>query len=377
MIITFDELLSQRKSWNDLWFRGSATNPTALAEPLALWVKQFAPNAPFRAVVVQDGDRFVAALPLVGGRKAKVISAGTNPSNAWSLSGQLLVDETQPENVPIYLDAMVAGLWHLPFSILWLDHIRAESSEWTAFRDALKRARIPSQWFPRYSTAVEPLNGPYETLRTTWSKKSVSKLEKTFEKQYVAAGYAFGMLEDTDAVLAALPECFGLENRSWKGGGGGTMLQSGTADFYTETARLLAERGMMKLAVLRLKDELIAFKYCFQGKNTLFSQKTSYDPKYRDISPGQVLQLLLTRRFCDDPTVNHFDFVGEAGPHQMIWNSETKTNAQVVVPISVTGRAFFFLYDAAMPFVRRWKYGPLKKGAGDEGSTRPQSPDKS
>lgn len=362
-------LRQHAEKWDDLWRRSSVSHPGALAEPLAIWVEQFARNIPFRAVVVENPDRFLVALPLIGEKKGKLVSAGVNTSNSWNLSGQLIIDNTVEERIPVYLDVMIRGLKKLPFSILWLDYVRQDTLEWTAFREALVRNGVPSQWHERFLTAVFPLDGPFESMKSKWRKKATVKIRKLIEKQYAEKGYSFEILENEKEILDILPACFELEHHTWKGQVGGGIIRRGMESFYLSLAKYYAEHGLMKLAILRYGGELIAFNYCFTGKNTIYLQKTSYVSEYKDIWPGQVLQYLQNEQLSADPTMKFYDFVGEYRVNQGVWNAQKQANAQVVVPLNGLGRLFFTFYDTIMPRVRKWRdRKKMKESENSEGS---------
>ena len=354
IIDSIRKLRDRAADWDDLWMRSSVENPLAHAEPIALWMDRFAPDAPFQALTVQEGGRIVAALPLLGQRKAKIVSTGINPSNGWSHCGQLLVDWTNPEKPKEYLDALVCGFKKLPFSILWLDEIRFENPEWMLFREILPTRRIASQWLPRYHSATFSLTGTYEDLKATWKKKQISRLTRLFENEIHPKENAFDLIVDREQIMDILPQCFDLESKCWKGTEGGGIIKRGMVEYMTRLTKYFLSRECSRIAVLRQQGEMIVFKYCIQGKSTVYSQKTSYLLEYRGLSPGQILQFLMNRKLNADPTVCHFDFVGESGPHQLIWNSQERITGQIVLPANgIVGKTFYFLYDNVMPIVRK------------------------
>ena len=80
---TIAELRAAAPTWDDLWQRSDCTSPLAQAGPIADWLAHFAPADRFRALVVADAGRWLAALPLVERRMAGVLRAGALPCNAW------------------------------------------------------------------------------------------------------------------------------------------------------------------------------------------------------------------------------------------------------------------------------------------------------
>ncbi len=348
------ELREKKILWDDLWQRSSIASPLAQAELIAQWVDQFAPKNRFHALVVESQGRFLAALPLVETRKSKIISTGMNPSNAWSMCGQLLVDSQ--EDAKSIVDTLISGFRKLPFSILWLDFIRFDAPEWLLFRESLENRNIPSQWLPRYPTAVLQMSGSFEDAISTWNKKKVHEIRRRFKKYYPPDKFQFIQLRSEADVASHLHTCFELEHKGWKGADGGSILNRKMDAFMTKQAITLSKNGELTLFVLMFENKIIAYKYCFFAKNTVFTQKSSYDPNFREFAPGQVIQLLVNEELCRNDHITKFDFVGELMPNQRVWNPTECMNGQVVLPLNkLPGRLFFFLYDMIMPKIRKFK----------------------
>jgi hypothetical protein len=87
-----EELRAAAPAWDDLWRRSAAAFPTLRAELIAQWVEHFAPRAKFMAVAVEENGRFNTALPLLRHKIARVFRGGAFACNAWSSSGDLLLD---------------------------------------------------------------------------------------------------------------------------------------------------------------------------------------------------------------------------------------------------------------------------------------------
>lgn len=349
-----ERLRAEAEAWNALWERSDAASPLLRAETVALWKKRFEPNASFYGLVVESDGTFLAALPLVRKRKAKAFRAGMLTENDWSFCGDLLLDRTLPDrDKEAALSCLLDSLQRLPVDLLWLDPIRFDCPPWPLFRERLTAERRPAQWLARYQTAVVPLDRDRETLTASWHKREFGNIRRRFKKGAQAGAFRLDRSTAPERIKAVLPDCFRLEDKGWKGRDGGSILNHGLEDYYTEQAVLLAERGLFRLYTLYYEEKLIAFRYAPSAKGTVFSLKTSYDPDYRDLAPGQMLQWLMIDALIDEADIERLDFMGIAAPHQMIWNPELQTVGQLVLPVSWRGRLFFSLYDTVMPWIRR------------------------
>ena len=95
--------------------------------------------------------------------------------------------------------------------------------------------------------------------------------------------------EDVEELAEILQECFELEDRSWKGASGGSVLRTpGMIEFMTQEARLVADLGVLDLWLLKLDGKLIAFSYCHLSRGTCFMHKISFDPDFQDLAPGRL-----------------------------------------------------------------------------------------
>lgn len=357
IIDSLDSLKENALSWNSLWQRSDVSLPTLRAEMIDLWISWFASDKPFRALVVEaenDEDRrFVAAIPLYIERKLKFLRTGMLPSNDWSYCGDLLLDpDCATETV---LSLLLDHLKRLPIDLLWLDPIRFEQARWKAFRNVLEKTQRKSQLLLRYRTAVASVDGDREALLASWKKSEIGNIRRRFKKYYLSDSYRFEAITGSERIVRLLPDCFKLENAGWKGRDGGSIIGNRMESFYLEQAGRLSENGLFRLYLLYYENDLIAFRYCLVAKGTLCSLKTSYDPSRRDLAPGQIILWLIINQLIDDPEIDRLDFMGIAAPHQNVWNPELQAVGQCVLPISCTGKAFFFFYDRIMPLIRRYR----------------------
>src|SRR5438046_1006405 len=170
-----DELLNRAAAWDDLWRRSQVALPTLQAEPIALWLRQFAPGGGFRGFVVEKSGCFVAA--------RRLEELGTLELKSW-------------------IDA----------------------------------------------TDASPLAAQDSPL----------------------------------ALEAAVYRAFELENQTWKGDEGTSVLRTpGMLDYFVRQAELMARRGQLALHFLELDGQPIAFELGYFAKGTYFAHKGSYLPSHQ------------------------------------------------------------------------------------------------
>ena len=101
-------LRDSAEQWDDLWLRSDVTHPTAQASMIGNWLDHYLNAERFVAIVVSQGNRFLAALPLVTRTKGRVVPCMDVPGNEWSSAGQLMVDPAC--DIDAVCDALVAAL---------------------------------------------------------------------------------------------------------------------------------------------------------------------------------------------------------------------------------------------------------------------------
>jgi CelD/BcsL family acetyltransferase involved in cellulose biosynthesis len=344
-----EELRSFAAAWDDLWWRSDMAMPLARAELLAQWVEQFKPQAGFHALVVADGGKWIAALPLVSGRVAWMIPAGEMPCNDWAPCGDLLCDPSA--DVAAALDMLLAAVSDLPWPVLWLNEAMPETPRWQAFFQACERAKIASCYHERYRVGRVEIDKTWDEFQKQLPKEHRRKMKRVASQLESQGTLQLEMLSkpDVHGVKPWLNEAFDIENLSWKGRAGTSVLHSPDMfRFFVRQAEQLARWGQWEAASLRLDGKMLAFVHGFRAKGVSFAHKISFDPRYSAFSPGQLLFFRILERYHADGETRALDFMGPLNQSHSRWRPATYgVGRMVMVPRRLLGRAAIFAY-------RRW-----------------------
>lgn len=349
-ITQLDSLAELRRMagvWDDLWRRSDVAMPTHRAELVAQWVEQFAPGAEFRAVIVKQHGRPAAAIPLVGGSVAGVIGAGRLPANEWSTSGELLLDPAAA--TPEVGAALAAAITELPWPLLWLEDVAVDAPRWRFLREALGRAGVGCHYHELLKIGRIDARGDWSAYRGAWSRKHRQNMTRC-ARQLAALGpvdLEIVSRLSSDEVEPCLRRGFEIEDRSWKGTAGTSVLRTpGMFDFYARQARRLAEWGQLDLAFLNSAGKPIAFAYGLTAKGVYHSIKVGYDPDYAAHSPGQLLRYYLFERIFCDPHYQTIDYMAPTEAHRK-WRPKAYSAGRLVVASGRwLGRAALAAYTA-------------------------------
>ncbi len=287
------KLREQADRWDDLWRRSAAASPLARAEPVAQWIEQFAPRGATTALALCRGDAMQAALPLISSRLGGVLPEAALTGNEWSPCGELLVDAEAGDDV---YDALIAACGRLPAAWLWCGAVGVDQPQWRGWAEACRRAGAEPVVQTRYEVGRTPIGDDFEAFLHSLSRSHRQAMTKALRRLREKGELVFRRETSppVDAVEPLLFAGFEVEDRSWKGRSGTSVLRTpGMYGYFVRQAEELALRRCLDLSFVELDGRPIAFLYGYRGKGVLFAHKIGYDPQYAQFSPGQVLFYLL------------------------------------------------------------------------------------
>ncbi len=356
-INSIDELRSVAARWDDLWERSEVTMPMARAELIAQWVEQFRPNNDFHAIIVEDRDRFLAALPLMKTRLYRVLSARTVPADGWIPAGGVLILDSEAATDDV-LDLLVQGVADMPQQVLWLEGIALNAPRWNKCWHAINRARMTISFQEQYAAGLIEIDHDWQAYRASWSRWHRRNTVRR-PRQLAAHGeLRFEILSDLqpDEVETQLRRGFEVEDRSWKGKAGSSVFGRGQFPHFLRQASQLATWGQLRLAFLTLDKRPISFCYGFAAKGVYHTLKIGYDPEYSSFSPGQVMFCSLLERLFHDPQYCAVDTVGLLTSTMAHWRPRAYTiGIAMIAPRGTLGRFATYGHKHWWPYIRRLK----------------------
>lgn len=363
-ITSVEDLRAVAKEWDDLWWRSDVTLPTCRASALALWLDEFAGDEGFHALVVEREGNFVGALPLIRTRWRHTVQVARLPNNPWCVAGDLMIDRTtEPAAV---CDLLASGLRAGPWSLAMFDEVSLASPGWHVLLDALRASGSEVDSRMRYLIGQVEVAGDwsnYESSRSKNHRKHVRQMGRRIEE---LAPTDLTLVRDaTPAEIATLLRrgCE-VEDRSWKGGAGSSILQTPRMyDFYLRLAQQLMTMHGVELHFLRHGGVDAAFQLVFHGKGTLFPAKIAYDPTLSKYSPWQILMHRwlesLHAQHLQDGTPSLVDFYGPLMDASAKWSTRTYPLAKVMATTAARGSATLFkAMQSAKRLKAKWRPSP-------------------
>jgi CelD/BcsL family acetyltransferase involved in cellulose biosynthesis len=354
-LTSIDDLRRAAPAWDDLWWRSDVSSPTARAELLAQWLERFAAKRDFHAFVVEEDGRWVAALPIVGQRLMGVLPVGALPCNPWSPCGELLLDPAA--DTAAALDAILAAAGTESWQWLWFNDTVLHSSRWRAFVQACDRVDIVSATHERYPVARIEICRDWDYFLKNLSRAHRQATSKAVRRLNDEGRLQFELqsrLEPGD-VKPWLEKVFDVENRSWKGNEGSSVLSTpGMFEFFLAQAQQLARWGQLEVATLELEGHLLAAMYGFSAKGIFYAHKIGYDPQFAHFSPGQVMFWHILEKLHAEGQWQAIDCIGPVTEAISRWRPATYSIGRVVAaPQRLVGRMAMHAYKNWWPAVRR------------------------
>jgi CelD/BcsL family acetyltransferase involved in cellulose biosynthesis len=340
---TIAELRAAAPTWDDLWQRSDCTSPLAQAGPIADWLAHFAPADRFRALVVSDAARWLAALPLVERRMAGVLRAGALPCNAWPSGATLLWDAAATDD-PVAGETLSRGAAQLPWPLVFLEAAMPARASWQALVRALTAAGMPYDLRTRWHAGRLAIGHDWPAAFGRLSRRHRQHVSASLRKLQARGEVRFELHADLSPgdVEPLLCRTWETEDRGWKGTAGTSVLRTpGAAEFMLAQARGLAAEGRLRLAFLDCGNRNVAFCYGVFGKGVFHSFKIGYDTAFAQFSPGHLLQYHLLQALHADPQATAVDYIGEMTEYHAHWRPEAYPFARLAFarPNSVLGRA--------------------------------------
>jgi CelD/BcsL family acetyltransferase involved in cellulose biosynthesis len=226
-----------------------------------------------------------------------------------------------------------------------LHFLQVEGYHWQAFEFLTNRGSLLYTQCTGKSKSVNPWleftlahNSPYLLLTET-ADKFLSKQTSNFRyniRRKTRSLEETGKLElsvftDKATVHKAFAYLREIEKKSWKEMAGSSITaRQWEEDFYNLFSPLAAERAWLRIYVLLLNDEPIAYDYGALYKNRYFMLKTSYVEHYGKFSPGTVLRWKVIQDLYSCGVQEH-DFLGESDSYKMAWTQNAHSHASILL----------------------------------------------
>ena len=172
---------------------------------------------------------------------------------------------------------------------------------------------------------------PYLQIQETWDEK-IKSLQPRFrtslrsrEKRIREKGRVeLRFLDSPTEWGAGLHAIREIEEDSWKiAAGSAITVQDFQWQFYSRYAPIAAGKGTLRIPILFLDGEPLAYDYALFDRGIYYLMKTSYKQKSQDLYPGLVLRKLLVE-WTYAQNGKEIDFLGKDEDWKMKWTGAVR-----------------------------------------------------
>ncbi len=323
---SLEHLRTHADDWDALWQRSFAVTPVARAAPLAIWLENFSHPKAFRAIVVHDGGKLVAALPLYIQRRMGCIPIGRLTQNGWSTAGELLIDPSCVDEAT--LGPMIVALKNLGCVSLNLGKVNAHSTQWRPLFKRLASQHLFWRYRPFCKVGCVSIKGTWESYMASRSRNHRQQIRKHLRRigEQGELTLTIEKPRGSTEIEELLRRGFEVEDHSWKGSAGTSVLRNPEIfQFFCHQAEALSRHDHLWLVFLDLDGKPIAFEYGWHAKDTYFSPKVGYDEAFARFSPGQLLRHELLKQFHETAGPSLVNFWGPLTPATERWTTQCYT----------------------------------------------------
>lgn len=311
-----DGLRRMAPDWNRLVEEASVADFFQTWEWTESWLEAFCEPERLVVLLVRDGSRLVAALPILG-----------QPGRQWWSGSRFFAAENKqtPRSGLLHTgpvgEAARAVLGHLRRTRRHVSLTFPSCPAGSPVFQGLIETAADLDWGV---TTEQRRYSPRLRITTDWARylgtrpKHVRKEWERKRRRLEEAGQAEFVVVTGGDVARAMDEVLEIERHSWKEDRGTSFTAEGGLDrFYGALARRCAERGWLRLHLLRIDGRPAAFTFAISYAGELLALKTSYDSRLRTASPGIAIMLrAVEHAFSEGMTA--FDFLGGSSR----WKSE-------------------------------------------------------
>jgi CelD/BcsL family acetyltransferase involved in cellulose biosynthesis len=327
--LNFEQFLNYKAEWDDALQRSGDNHIFLTWEWLSTWWKHFGNERIFRLITVCDGEKLIAAAPLMsskyklaGLKLTKMELVGTPAADYQTF---LLADK-KAECASLMLD--YASGKGSRWDCIEFEDV-PEDSETLKTLDACSPQKLkfeernlnicPYITLPtRFEDYLQGLGSNFRRNLRRWEKKTKSDFKLDFH-----------IHKDLNTLDKAMRKFFYLHQIKWQSENrAGVFANQKFREFHLSVARSFAEKGWLNLCFLTLNDEPVSAIYAFKYRNKMFNYLTGFDPKYSEYRVGHLL-FLYSIKDSIEKGLSEFDFMRGDESYKQQWNTLIRNNLEV------------------------------------------------
>ncbi len=253
------------------------------------------------------------------------------------------------------IQCLFGAITQLRLSRIWLENVPLSVEPWREWIIQAEKLGIAFSVTPDVVAGQVAIQGTWSDYLGRMPQRRRADLRRTLRRAAEQHVIRFELIQSfsPESVETAVREGFAVEDASWKGSNGSSVIKRGWLPFFIGQAKLLAASGQLCLAFLWAGSTPIAFGYMPYARKHLSLVKYGYSLEFRRLGPGQ----LLIHHILQHMFSNTNDFAGLLFPGTVTWAlgdwvTSTEQYGQIAMGNDTIGRAAIWLHEKVLP---KWK----------------------
>lgn len=333
-VSSVDGLEGLREAWEEVQARSVPDNIFLTFDWALAWWRHFGDGRRLRVLVLRDGGRGCAILPLWEGplwrrhmpfRKIQLLGTGLSDRL------DLLLPEDPVQGAEHALRHLLAR--PVRWDVLDLREIPEESPAIEAVRTAAVRLGLPCEVTVDSECPYLPIQSDWETFLATqfgrkWRKRFRHNARR-LEAECGPVSTTMNAVPDGSRLLERLEvmpqdaQYHGTDRRSIFGSGPKRA-------FFEEIVQRFSRRGWLSVGVLELAGEVAAYRFAFRYAGKYFDYFTGFHRDHAKVSPGAVLMAQVIED-CFRSGLREVDFLRGAEPWKSVWTDRRRRHVRLRV----------------------------------------------
>ncbi len=314
-----EHLAALRRDWSELFEAAGSPNPFLSWEWQHTWWRNFAQRRGLWILEARDhGGHLLGLLALCervslgGARRFTLMGSGVGGADALDV---LVRPGFGPAVRAAFAQAIASSLKRS--HILDLEDLPCNTETIPALRAALIPRGVKCAVEPRFKCPGFAVRGTFAAHLAGMRRREICLRRcRWFKRQ---AGFRIEVAERPEEVPEAIEDFLRLHHLRWDPQGGSDGIPRGvTESFHRDVARLLAERGWLRLYRLFVGERSVAAVYGIEVGGRFYYYQSGRDPAWAPRSPG----LVLVARTVEDAYargLTDYDFLRGSEPYKLDW----------------------------------------------------------
>ena len=342
-----EEIKGYYSEWNQLFTSGMHEASLSLDWTQAL-LKTHLEDASFFLIVLRDSTQLLGIIPLCikNVRKHGLSLATMFPiAEYFGTHSDLLLKNPSEELTDVLLEALfnVEYKWDI-FRINrfletnpLLERISGKLKNNFSFKYEIQKAE-PSFFIV--------LDNSYKDFLAKRSANFRYQLKRAAKKMHSLGHITFRRNQDYHNFDEIYPTLLSIEEKSWKHKHGtGICSTEKQREFYRELGRRAFDNGWLRLCILSINQEPIAYEMGLVKCRKYYGVHGSYDEKFKRWNPGTVLFAKFLEDLIHDG-IQEYDWFGEPFEFQKRWTDKYRWHNFLLIYNNTIKAKLFMLYNS-------------------------------